>query len=183
MEIYEMYLGTPRTFCYQTLRNIKQKNKWEERVNKILLDIKANQENQIKISQRRQMNTLQMILDMNSDRVRRDYMDYLNDPVGYIKKYTDDDLSPPWMAQDISDFAKLSKTYGDIAKPAKLSNMGDGSNDLDIRDGIQFSQEQESQIFKILRDAAAIVSSKTNSSPPQIDIPSSPIKEMDNDED
>ena len=142
-EIYEMYLDTKHSFSYDTLIKLKKRNNWDEKIDKLLLEIKINQENHIKINQRRQLNTIQMVIDMNADRIKRDCVDYFNDPVKYVQKYSEIDSPPPWLARDLGDLTKLTKNYSDIANVEKKVDGDDGADPV-MQTRFKFSKEQKS---------------------------------------
>lgn len=155
-EIYELHLGTELSFSYSALVEAMKKYEWKARKEKIAERIKKSFEDDYLNSQKEQMQSIQLIINMNIDRIRRDYIKYFKDPEEYIKKAKKEGRRPAWLMTDMSEMLNLIKTYSLSAQPRKNSKEED-SNSVAVNNFNRFyafTPEQEEKMWAVLRERA-----------------------------
>lgn len=151
VEIFRLYQNTPRSFMYKTLLNAKSRYEWDRRKAIILQEISAEQTEAIKASRRDQLQAIQMVMSMNIDKIRRDYLTYMEDPDKYCKTQPNGPFSrPAWLSNSINELMDLMKTHNYVASGGEKVVPAD-QTDLPK---LELSNEVAAKIWDILKQTA-----------------------------
>jgi len=150
-DIQKMFAGSPRAFSSKTFVRTRERYNWDERKAQIISELAHEVDDEIKFSRRKQLQLVQMVVDMNLKVIESEYAEFMHDPKAYIDAYKRlHKKLPPWLALDSYGMLELLKTHrfatDENFKPDEAADQRKTS--------LLLTPEEEAAIWKTMRIAA-----------------------------
>lgn len=151
-EIHSMFIGTTRAFSFNQLERAAIDFKWDERKSKILEEIQKENDDEILISRKKQLNIINLAIDANLEVIQREYVDFLANPAEFLAKK--DEKIASWLAKSPSGLMELIRAHSFLVHDGVKINASLEVNSSKSLNAESLTSEEADQLFKIMGEAA-----------------------------